>query len=255
MNGTASDASEPGWSRTRWVVVFLVLLALHSGLLRGLARWPRLHAVPGAGRSTSRLDISSPAAGLRDPLGSDPRQFAGRDPRGFSGAADRALPPPEYTLAEWPGRPRWLGAENQPERVGSAAPPAAPAPVRPWRAPPVLLSREPAAPLLLATNTLVFPRGDLAGRAIQAPAPPRTLPGSEVLSPTVVEVGVSPVGDVVIARVTGVSGNPEADRIAFAWAQGVRFPDLVPDAENDIQIGRLTWGELAFVWRVQPLSP
>lgn len=252
MNEGVSDIAVPRWSRARWTVVVLLLAAVQAGMVLGLTRWPRLADPTSTGDRSSRLDILDQGVLPRGLMEEDPRQFARPDPQGFSGAAARAMPPPDYTLAEWPGRPRWLGAEAQPNRQGTAPPPAPPPEVRSRAVPPVALSHDTRAPLLLPTNTVVYPRGDLAGHTLQATAPPLVLPGIEVLSPTVVEVGVAPSGHVVVARVTGLSGNPEADQLAFTWAQGVRFPDLARGADDEVQPGPLTWGELAIVWRVQP---
>lgn len=259
MNGLASgeaeSSAEPRWSRTRSFVVFILLLGLQAGVVLGLARWPRLVQPPMDGGYSSRLEITGAGHLPAISLEADPRQFSGPDPRGFSGAALRVLPPPEYTLAELPGRPRWLGSEANSSRLGAAPPPVPPPILRPLEALPAAPSGESGAPLLLPTNTVVYPRGALARRAWRAVAPPQMLPGTEVLNPTTVEVGVSPVGEVVVARVRGSSGNPAADRLALAWAQGVRFDDLTPGAENEVQIGRLTWGELAVIWQVQPPTP
>jgi hypothetical protein len=253
--GETESSGEPCWSRTRSFVVFALLLILQVGVVLGLARWPRLASPPVDGGYSSRLEITGGGDLPATSLEADPRQFAGPDVRGFSGAALRVLPPPEYTLAELPGRPRWLGADPHSSRLGSAPPPAPPPTLRPLEALPAAPSGEPGAPLLLPTNTVVYPRGALARRAWRAVAPPQVLPGTEVLNPTTVEVGVSPVGEVVVARVRGSSGNPAADRLALAWAQGVRFDDLTPGAENEVHIGRLTWGDLAVIWRVQPPTP
>lgn len=253
--GEAESTSEPRWSRTRSLVVFVLLLVLQAGVVLGLARWPRLGQPPVDGWDSSRLEISGAGHLQANSLEADPRQFAGPDPRGFSGAALRVLPPPEYTLADLPGRPRWLGAEAQSSRLGAVPPPVPPPTLRPLEAPPASPSGELNAPLLLPTNTVVYPRGALARRTWKAAAPPQVLPGTEVLTPTSIEVGVSPIGEVVVARVRVSSGNSAADRLALAWAQGIRFDELTPGADNEVRIGQLTWGDLVVIWRVQPTSP
>lgn len=259
MNGSAlreeESSAEPRWSRTRSCVVFVVLLVLQTAAVIGLARWPRLAQPPNDGGYLSRLEISSEGSLPSVSLEADPRQFAGPDPRGFSGSARRVLPPPEYLLAELPGRPRWLGADPHSTRLGAAPPPVPPPALRPLEAPPAASSVEARAPLLLPTHTVVHARGALARRAWKTVPPPLVLPGTEVLNPTTVEVGVSPVGDVVVARVRVSSGNSAADRLALVWAQGIRFDDLSPDAENEVHMGHLTWGDLVVIWRVQPPTP
>lgn len=255
MNAAGENSSaEPAWPRRRWLAVFAVFAGLQLGVLTGLIRWPRLPDPP-TDASEARLEISSFSDPRTALVSGDPRQFAAPDPAGFSGAAARSFPPPEYTLSEWPGRPRWLSAEGQPDRAGALRPALVPPPLQPVHAPPAGILGERMAPLLLSTNTLVEARGALAGRAIRGRTPPPVLPGTDVLSPTVVEVAAAPSGDVVIARVTGTSGNPDADQRALMWTQTARFPAVSDKSAADVLPGSLTWGELAFLWRVQPALP
>lgn len=255
MNASGvNSAGEPTWPRRRWLAVFGVFAALQLGILTGLIRWPRLPDPPPAG-NVARLEISSYSDPLTVLLSGDPRQFAAPDPAGFSGAAARSFPPPEYTLSEWPGRPRWLSAEGQPDRAGALRPAPVPPALPAVFAPPAGILGERMAPLLLSTNTLVESRGALAGKSVRGRTPPPVLPGTDVLNPTVIEVATAPSGDVVIARVTGSSGNPEADQRALVWTQTARFPAVSEPSPADVLPETLTWGELAFLWRVQPVIP
>ncbi|MBL9172358.1 MAG: hypothetical protein JNL10_02385 [Verrucomicrobiales bacterium] len=255
MNASGANSSgEPAWPRRRWLAVFAVFAGLQGALLTGLIRWPRLPDPPPLA-SHARLEISAypnPEAAL---MSGDPRQFAAPDPEGFSGSAARSFPPPEYTLSEWPGRPRWLSAEGQPSRVGDPRPAPVPPSLRAVLAPPVAILGETPAPVLLPTHTQVEPRGALAGRGVRGRTPPPVLAGTDVLNPTVIEVAATPSGEVLIARVTGASGNPEADQRALVWTQTARFPAMSDPSSTSVLPDALTWGELAFLWRVQPATP
>ncbi|MBN8249085.1 MAG: energy transducer TonB [Verrucomicrobia bacterium] len=249
----ADPAAGPArWSPARWILIVLLLAAVHVAVVRGFARWPRIPA-PGSDRRTSvRLE---PSDADRSWFG-DPRQFSGQDPAGFSGAAARGFPPPDYGLSEWTGRPRWLGADATSTRLGSLPPPPPPPSAAPLKPPPVQVSGEGPAPRLLPTTTVVSPRGALAERAIHAPGAPSPPQGAEVLAPTVIDVGLHPDGTVVLARVVESSGSPEADQRALAWSRSARFSATgVPVSDSTaISPHQVIWGQLAFLWRVEPAA-
>ena len=193
MNAAGENSSaEPAWPRRRWLAVFAVFAGLQLGSSRDSSVGPWLPDPP-TDASEARLEISSfsdPRTALVSGIhvSSPPRTL-----RGFSGAAARSFPPPEYTLSEWPGRPVGCPRKGQPDRAGALRP--ALVPRRCSRSTPSGGNPgERMAPLLLSTNTLVEARGALAGRAIRGRTPPPVLPGTDVLSPTVVEVAAAPSG-------------------------------------------------------------
>lgn len=257
MTRTNADPREIPWPRSRWMVVIAIFTALQAGTLLWLAQWPTLPTPVRASPGRMVLDTSRTGQDPVRGLEADPRLFAHVDPQGFSGAASHAFPLPDYRLAEWPGRPRWLGADAGASRLGVPPPPPATTLLRPLRLPPVGIRGEPRAPRVLPTQTVVVPRGLLAGRALHPETPPQLVPGTEVLSPSTVEVGVAPGGEVLVARVTGSSGSPDADQLALAWAQRARFAaDAAWDPEDlESGPGPLVWGDLAFVWRIEPPAP
>ena len=256
MNGPTLQV-EAGWSRARWAVVVAWLVIGQVLVAWWVTRWPKLAPPIADGNSLFQLEFPGLGRGAAavDPLMEDPRQFAFADPQGFSGTASRALPTVEYPLAEWPVQSHWLGAAPQPGRLGAA--PAGKALPAPWPnlPTPSLLASAATAPLLVATNSTVIPRGTLAGRPLLNASPPPVLSGLEVLGPTVVEVGVTAAGEVLISRVTRTSGNPVADQLALAWARSAHFSgNEVEVVGRTVETDPLTWGELAFVWRVEPPS-
>jgi len=245
--------ASPSWSSARWVALVLLLAAAQTAVVLWFTRWPRLEPEgPDVGGQV-RWEPGNPEDGRMG----DPRQFSGVDPAGFSGAAARAFPPPGYALAEWNGRPRWLGAAPSSIRLGVAPAPVPPSSTPALRLPAVMISGELRAPRLLPAHTVVSPRGALAHRGLQPREVPVAPPGVEVLGTSVIEVGVHPDGEVVLARVTESSGNPEADLRALAWSREARFlgTDSAASDSRAISVSDLAWGQLAFLWRVEPSTP
>jgi len=248
-------ASEPRWSRLNWVLVIGILAGAQVGILLGFARWPVLPTVPPtslAGFSLTLGSVGNSTSAI-DSWTADPRQFALPDPAGFSGVAERALPVPEYRLAEWSSRPHWLGASPQPERLG-AAPTLAHPPIS--TSPQPSLSRPPgdtSTPLVLPRQSTASLRGNLGGRAFTALSALPTALGSDVLAGTVIELAVSPGGEVMLTRLASSSGNREADVTALDWARTLHFAPTGPDSSPSLS-NPTTWtsGELVVVWHVQP---
>jgi TonB family protein len=70
--------------------------------------------------------------------------------------------------------------------------------------------------------------------------------GTEVLSNTVVQIGVQPDGFPFSARIITSSGSATADRKALEIANHLRFAPLpLPDSRNP---NELQWGECVFQW-------
>ncbi len=253
---TAPAPTSEGWTPRRWMVVIFFIAALQVGMILRLTRWPSLDPAPVAAGGGIRLSLSVPEQDPDWAWAPDPRLFASRDPVGFSGLADRALPAPEYRLAEWSASPRWLTAAAGARRLGNM--PVIPAPAPASRAFAPLVGPLPSTntPLVLAGASGVSFRGDLAGRPFDAEGNLPTLTGADALAATVIELAVTPSGDVLLTRLVASSGDPEADRVALVWIRALRFAPIGPD-EPDLSPGgseAAPWeiGEAVVVWHVAP---
>lgn len=247
-----SSECAPSWGRWHWTLVIGVIAAGQIGLVLALAHWPRLPAVERPASPWS-LSLNLPESSSPDstPWVSDPRLFALPDSSGFSGVAARALPTPEYRLAEWSGRPRWLSAST-PNALGSVPTVASP-PISTRPTLPLTLPASTNTPRALASQSSASLRGDLAQRPFTAVGELLPAAGSDALSATVIELAVSASGDVMSARLVSSSGNRDADTQALAWARTLTFAAagaIVSPSASDPQ----TWtqGELVVIWSVQP---
>jgi hypothetical protein len=249
------SATATSWSRLRWGLVIGGLTLVQSALLLLFVRWPSLPTPPRPSVPDLVLSLApaaSPASG-DDPFTSDPRIFALPDRVGFSGTASRALPSPEYRLVEWRGTTRWLNITNAGARLGTA--PGTPRPpARTPRAPHVSGPLDPAStPLVLRRDTAARVQGGLVGRTYQASGTLPPVAGSDILSATVIELQVSPGGDVVRARLTSSSGNREADLEGLRWARQLQFnPVGTETTPANSTPDTWTTGELQIFWRVEP---
>jgi TonB family protein len=230
-------------------------MLVQCSLLLVFVRWPSLPTPSGAAGQDLVLSLDPPAARTSDtdPFTSDPRTFALPDRVGFSGTASRALPSPEYRLVEWRGTARWLAITNPGARLGTA--PNTPRPsVRTSGAPLVSGPLDPAStPLVLRRDTAARVQGGLAGRTYQASGTLQPVAGTDILSATVIELQVSPGGDVLRARLTSSSGNREADLEGLRWARQLQFNPVGPET-TPANSAPDTWtsGELHIFWRVEP---
>lgn len=242
----------PTWGRWHWALVIGVIAAGQIGLVLPLAHWPRLPPVEGPA-SPWRLSLNLPDTGASDspPWVSDPRLFALPDSSGFSGVAARALPTPEYRLAEWSGRPRWLAASPKTALGSVPAVPNPPISTRP--ALPLPLPASTNTPLAVSGRSSASLRGDLAQRPFTAVGELLPAAGSDAISATVIELAVSAAGDVMSVRLVASSGNRDADAQALAWARTLTFAAdgaVASPSASDPQ--KWTQGELVVIWSVQP---
>ncbi len=251
MTSSGSDCA-PSWGRWHWSLVIGFIAAGQIGLVLALAHWPRL---PPVERPVSpwllSLNLPEPGASDATPWVSDPRLFALPDSSGFSGVAARALPTPEYRLAEWSGRPRWLAAS--PGSALGSVPAVANPSISTRPTPPLTLPASTNTPLAVAGRSSASLRGDLARRPFTAVGELLPAAGSDAISATVIELSVSASGDVMSARLVSSSSNRDADVQALAWARTLTFTPsgtVVSPSSSDPQ----TWtqGELVVIWSVQP---
>ena len=249
---TTSTMPPPSWTPTRRAVVSLVLAGVLAAGVAGLTRWPELPSPPPPGPARLHLDLGRDGTMASSfLLEADPTQFALSDPHGFSGAAGRALPRGDYELAEFTEPPTWLAVDPVARRAGSVPQLAAPpAPSRSEAVP--VLEGGPPAPALLSGTSQATVRGGLVDRPLAAALDVPSWTSAEPLSATVVEIAVTPEGDVLLARAMVPCGMKAADDAAVALARTARFaPKGATPRTGDWATTELAWGELVFQWRVR----
>ena len=191
-------------------------------------------ATTGSPRAYFPAPAKSPSPGELEPL-DDPMAFASANPRGFSGAAWMNRPKIDYAPSTAVRQPQFLGFRRTPidvptSRETDESPKITPLPFV-----------DLALPKPEHKSTLTI-EGDLASRAMMTkrPEPPIQV-AADVLSDTVVQLGVEADGYPFSARIITSSGSHAADLAALQIAQKIRF---VPNRTNRA----LQWGDLTFQW-------
>lgn len=249
----AASMPTPIWSRNRWAAVVSGLALAQAALILGLTRWPVLPVPPVPPTAHVRW-VSVPVSGLAEAalLLPEPLLFVREDGRGFSGAAARSLPRNDYEVAEFKATPRWLEAGQTARPAGETLVRVLPELKPPVPPEPVLLAGGVASPLLDPASQVTL-RGPLARRPLVEPLLPPVWKSTEVLPASVVEVGVTGAGDVLMARLVSTSGLPAADEAALALARQARFLPVAADRRDPgLSAGEMMWGEIAFAWRTEP---
>lgn len=220
------------WTGKRLLVLAVTILAAHVFAIFALhTREPLMArmAVTGSPRFGASQFTNAPSEGVNGL--NDPLTFAGAHPRGFSAHAWLNHPKMEYASSNRPAPPRFLAYSRPAEQTPAiASTPQVAAPLPFLKA---SLSNPPP-------RSLFFVEGGLIGRPLLgAPALPLQF-GTDVLSNSVVQIGVQADGYPVSARIVRGSGRRDADLTALQIANSVRF---APRKENSVQ-----WGELVFQW-------
>lgn len=164
--------------------------------------------------------------GLNDPL-----IFAGAHPRGFSAHAWLDRPRMDYAQTNRPVAPRFLAYARPAEQQKTEL--AAPRLSTPLPFLPLSLQAPPARSALMV-------EGALAERPLlETPALSAQF-ATDVLSNSVVQLGIQGDGFPISARIISGSGRREADLSALQIANGLRF---APRPGTSVQ-----WGQLVFQW-------
>ncbi len=248
------------WSRPRWWWTIGGLLAAQVLLVFLFSNRAPISVRPLSRTPVFRLVAATPAEEhVREVLAvRDPTLFALVNARGFSGAAWLQAPPAEYRPAPWTEPPRLLSLEAsalgrafaQFIQTNLVATESLAGQSEPLVIPPRILQE------LAATQSVVQMEGDLARR------PLRFLPSlplqqhNDILTNSIVQIGVNPSGYPESARLLSGSGSKKADQEALAIAKAARFAPLpgLP-ASGTVAGADLTWGKLFFQWFTIELAP
>jgi hypothetical protein len=254
MTAVAIDSEK--WNRRRWLAMIASVALLQLLLIVWLSRNSLPTALPSADGPTVCIADNH----LMERLAlNNPVQFALPNRHGFSGGAWLEIPPLVFDSPEWtePPRPLALALDKlgsalhehaQTDPTISLEPPSAPEP-----------QLEPIAPLPdLPAESMLTIEGELSARPLVSSFKLESIPAPEILSNSVVQVGVNRDGSVFSAVLAdGPKESKEgklADATALNYARAARFQPLMrtdlgaPDASD----ASLQWGRLVFHWRTVP---
>ena len=238
---------EASWSKRKIVRVTAVVFAAQLAFFWLMGREPKLPSPPPP--STAFHFLAAHIRGddlFRFIAAPSPDILSLPSTAGFSGAAWLSPKPIGYELPQWEETPQWL--QLQPASLGKTfvelttgsasilANSARPAGLNETFEQPTLTTAPPKSSVQVV--------GDLAARLIPKHLQLKSWTNSEPLLNTVVEIAADRNGDVVSARITERSGNPQADQSALEIARATAF--------KITRTERLTFGKLVFTWQTFP---
>ena len=257
----AEPTERSTWPRLSWWLAVLGVLVIQFGFIFALgsrsekATRPKLPA-PGLQIWTPRQAANGqPVSSFAEllPL-RDPTLFILPHREGFSGQAWLQTPPLPVSPYTWTEPENWLGLRA--EKLGGVFHEfmqandfathrfeifPEPAPSEPNVPPPV--------PLVSHSSLAV--KGGLAGRAISSQPTVPSMPGTDLLLNSSVQVLVDANGNVLSAVLFPPgSGSSDADQTALDLAKSVRFKPLKPG--NGGASPQVTVGTIVFVWQTVP---
>ena len=249
----ASESETLTWSRGRWWGAFLLVMVAQVGLIFSLSDRRPLSSRQADLTTTFHLVVDAPpGSAIAEWLEiEDPALFTLPDSRAFSGLAWMTPPALRRQSVDWTEPPHWLTLSVN-ELGGAFA-----GFVRTNVVGPRLLADKPAPPpdpvkvppLPLPARSNFRLEGDLAKRELLAPLELRSIPHTEILADTVVQVCVSPLGVPFSPVPLSSSGSPEADRQALELVKSIRFKPLATsNSTSPRSQSAFTWGKIIFRW-------
>jgi len=248
-----SESETRTWSRGRWWGAFLLVMAAQVGFIFSLSDRKPLSSRQADLGTTFHLVVDAPPGSAIAEWSNidDPALFALPDPRVFSGLAWMTAPALRHQSVDWTEPPRWLNlslndlgwAFSEFVRTNAVGPRVLadkPAPQ---------LDKVPVPPLPLPARSTLRLEGELANRELLAPLELPSIPHAEILTDTVVQVSVGPLGIPFSPVLLSSSGSPEADREALGLVKSVRFKPLGRgNSTSPPSEAAFTWGEIIFQW-------
>jgi hypothetical protein len=254
MNTAPSDRVR--WSPRRWIYTILIVVGIHLVLIMHFGeREASLGPPPGFGASIElAADVWSEKQ-LAE--AADPTLFALPNPKSFSGDAWFTFTPIGHQVVDWTEPPRWLALNTN--RLGAAFSQL----VDTRKSTPLLVADMPMPPL--AGVDLFLPpqpmrsksefrlEGDLARRALLEPIELPSLPATDLLTNSVVQLIVDASGFAYSAVLLGNSAQKEgaqreADQLALRTASNARFEPLRPSAGPKPKPESISIGKMIFEW-------
>jgi len=249
----ASESETLAWSRGRWWGAFSLVMAAQVGLIFSLSdRKPLSSRLPDL-TTTFHLVVDAPPGSAIAEWSEieDPALFALPDPRVFSGLAWMTAPALRHQSVDWTEPPRWLtlsvnelgGAFAEFVRTNVVGPRVLADKPRPQP------DKVTVPPLSLPIRSNLRLEGDLAKRELLTPLEFKSTTNTEILTDTVVQVCVSPLGVPFAPVPLSSSGSLEADREALERVKSVRFKPLATgNSTSPPSRTAFTWGKIIFQW-------
>lgn len=244
---TANIEARP-WSRRRWGTLIALVFAMHVGLIFALGdRKPVTPRPPASAPTLSVAPKSDECIALNDPT-----LFALPHREGFAGEAWLKIPNVKYQPFRWTEPPRLLSLPVQ--KLGDMFAQfmqtnlLAPFELEIKPTAEVTAPVVPEIGLMIATHSTLRLEGGLAHQRLINPPELPSQPWTDLLTNSVVQVLVSPDGEVISPGLLGRSGSPAADQFALEVARSVRFER---SRNGD---AKLTVGVLIFEWHTVPMT-
>ena len=267
MKSATQDCSS--WSRGRFLGVVGVLFVLQAGLI--FLFGDRSQPLPPLSSPTVRFRaLGAPVSEgqlLRQFFVGDPAVFPLPNLHGFSGRGWLGQRPLAYSNEIQLERPMGLDLDMARLRTNIPLLPSSFSrfvlslvarlgtdfPILPPGSGPILSGvaeqqarREEPLPVFLApeiipTQSVFRLEGGLSDRLLGAAPALRTWPSEKLLTKSVVQIAIDPVGEVVASKLVASCGLAEADAEAVATARALRFR---PSSSRETR-----WGEAVFQWQ------
>ncbi|MBI3850917.1 MAG: energy transducer TonB [Verrucomicrobia bacterium] len=244
------------WPRVRWWLAVIFVLLVQVGLVYWLS--DRSVVTPRPPASVPAVFLVQDAL-VRLPTVTDPLLFSPANPNGFSGGVWSKTPKLEFHLADWTAPPSLLGLQTR--QLGNAFTKF----VRTNNTSSFTVADNPeprlSSPELFLTVTPVPTQselrveGELLQRTFASPMVLTNWPGTNILTPTVVQVMVDLDGKTVSASVLSKSGSTDADKQALNLAKAARYSSIRNHGASQSPVSKLTWGRLIFEWHTVALPP
>ncbi len=280
MSSVRNGSPETRWTLTCWVVAIAIVFALHVVLIFIFGTRKSVPPIPvkNAPSLTLVRDSGNHWIALNDTT-----LFALPNPNGFSGPMWAAYPPLTFHKQDWTEDPHWLAdtASLPLSELGAAfnrfmqTNYFAGVQFGFFLPPPLAVPVIPPQPVLAQNSTLQI-RGEIAKRPLLNSFDLPSWPYADVIAPSVVQVLVDAAGNVVSATLLPANSSlqpsavrflpqeslppaaqdPDADQRAVELARSARFAPLSPDA-GSIQsnpLTRFSMGELIFNWQTVPVT-
>ncbi len=247
-----NPAAEVDWrwpaQRWRWVITGLIFLQVFLIYFLSSPERPVRRPVRLASFRSIPPDLADDLAAV---LPEDPTLLAYAKPRGFSGAAWLAYPRFTYLQSNWNEMPAWLQLDpaHLTEPLRSALQSSPPPPeAHLGRALPAFhypsFQTDPSRFRSRATID-----GEVAARPLRTPLNPPVQAFTDVLTNSVVQIGIDQEGFPGVVRLLAGSGSRKADEDAISLARSLRF-DPVPrrEAIPEARFVDWTWGKITIQW-------
>jgi hypothetical protein len=254
---TAASLELQPWTRRRWWGMVALIIIVQLGLIFWLGSRNPIYPLPP--RPATTLSLGDPAPTELQAF-NDPTLFILPHPEGFSGPVWGKTYRSEFSPFEWsaPANHFPLAIErlstvlNQLFQAGDL--PVVQLPEQAEAVP--TLPHVPPLPIFPDQSLLQLEDG-LAQRRLLGVLALKSWPSPEILSPSVVRVGVDDGGRPVSVTLLSRSGSPAADQYALDQAWAAQFEPLNGSSVGPLlkPAARLSWGRMIFRWHTVPTPP